>query len=452
MARFSLFSLLFLIGVDYLAPQQVVAQKSQLPLSAASQKVSLSFQEIDLRRSLAAMAELGGVDIVVSDEVSGTATLQLTDVTWRVAFLTLLESKKLGWRAIDEVILVAPRATIAAQAQQVLANAEKVAALQPTVTAVIPIRYMRAEALLPILRAKSGGTLTPRGFVAADLRTNQLVITDVNQSIENARRLVDQLDIALRQVQIEARIVTLSRSSIDQLGVRWQQGDLNDINSSQAPAPAPETQTNSKNTPAPPVSTPSASNSAPGFSANLAVNVPGATKFGFRVQSNTRFLDLELSALARKGRAQVIARPKLITADRAPAWIESGVEIPYQEVSRSGATTVTFKDAVLRLEVVPQITPDNRLILRLHIKQDTVGQIYAGTPSINTNEMESEVVIDDGQTLVLGGIFQTDFNTSLLQTPGLSRLPLLGRLFRRTQERDDRQKLVIFITPKILPD
>ena len=185
---------------------------------------------------------------------------------------------------------------------------------------------------------------------------------------------------------------------------------------------------------------------------DLGVTGPGASSFGIGITGEQYILDLELSALASDGHAEVVARPKVITADKSPAYIESGTEIPYQEATSSGATSTSFKDAVLSLEVTPQITPDDRIIMKLKIKQDSVGQVFNGVPSIDTNEIETEVLVDNGQTLVLGGIFQTDRNISTTKTPFLGDLPYIGRLFRRTLERDDKTELLIFITPRIIEE
>ena len=177
-----------------------------------------------------------------------------------------------------------------------------------------------------------------------------------------------------------------------------------------------------------------------------------ATTFGIGITGEDYILDLELSALETDGKAEVVARPKVITADKSPATIESGVEIPYQEATSSGATSTSFKDATLALEVTPQITPDDRIIMELNVKQDTVGQVFNGVPSINTNQIETQVLVDNGQTVVLGGIFQTDKNISVTKTPFIGDLPYVGRLFRRTLERDDKTELLIFITPRIITD
>jgi type IV pilus assembly protein PilQ len=185
---------------------------------------------------------------------------------------------------------------------------------------------------------------------------------------------------------------------------------------------------------------------------DLGVQGAGASSFGIGITGSDYLLDLELSALTSDGHAEVVARPKVITADKSSATIESGVEIPFQEATSSGATSTSFKDAVLSLEVTPQITPDDRIIMELNVKQDTVGQVFNGVPSINTNEIETEVLVDNGQTVVLGGIFQTDKNVSTTKTPFLGDLPYVGRLFRRDIERDDKQELLIFITPRIIQD
>ncbi|MEM9620323.1 MAG: type IV pilus secretin PilQ, partial [Pseudomonadota bacterium] len=274
--------------------------------------------------------------------------------------------------------------------------------------------------------------------------------TDTADRLEEFRRVIGQLDIPVRQVLIEARIVTANSTFSEQMGVSWggggisnQSGDAIRYGGSQ------ETLTELQNI----LVDGTGDITVPGdLVVDLGVTQAGASSFGIGLTGDGYLVDLELSALATDGNAEVVARPKVITADKSPAVIESGVEIPFQEATSSGATSTSFKDAVLSLEVTPQITPDDRIIMQLNVKQDTVGQVFNGVPSINTNEIQTEVLVDNGQTVVLGGIFQTDKNISTTKTPFLGDIPYVGRLFKRTVERDDKQELLIFITPRIIAD
>jgi type IV pilus assembly protein PilQ len=285
--------------------------------------------------------------------------------------------------------------------------------------------------------------LSDRGTVIVDERTNAIIITDTADRIEEFRKVIAQLDIAVRQVLIEARIVTASTSSSEQLGIRWGGGTSWNGDRYQAGGSL-ETVDEIRGG--------STGGTSPG---NLVVDLGAAgpaTSFALGITGESYILDLELSALATEGNAEVVARPKVITADKSPAVIRSGTEVPYQEASSSGATSTSFKDAVLSLQVTPQITPDDRIIMDLNVTQDTVGIPFNGVPSINTNAIETQVLVDNAQTVVLGGIFTVDRNVGVTKTPFLGDLPYLGRLFRRDITRDDKQELLIFITPKIIQD
>jgi type IV pilus assembly protein PilQ len=285
--------------------------------------------------------------------------------------------------------------------------------------------------------------------VIVDERTNSIILTDTATRLEEFRRVIGQLDVPVHQVLIEARIVSANATFTEQLGIAWGGGALDLGSDPIRVGGSQETLTELQNM----LVDGEGDITTPGsLVVDLGVTQGGATSIGVGLTSGEFLIDLELSALAADGHAEVVARPKVITADKSPALIESGVEIPYQEATSSGATSTSFKDAVLSLEVTPQITPDDRIIMALNVKQDTVGQVFNGVPSINTNEIETEVLVDNGQTIVLGGIFQTDKNISTTKTPFFGDLPYIGRLFKRTVERDDKQELLIFITPRIIAD
>jgi type IV pilus assembly protein PilQ len=320
-------------------------------------------------------------------------------------------------------------------------------------TEFIQVRYASASELFDLFNASTEGNrsmLSERGSVIVDERTNAIILTDTADRIEEFRRVISQLDIPVRQVLIEARIVTANANYSEELGIRWGGGSVDEFGAGTLKVGGSlDTLSELQNII---VDGEGDITSPADLVVDLGVTGAGASSFGIGFTNEGTLLDLELSALASDGHAEVVARPKVITADKSAALIESGVEIPFQEASSSGATSTSFKDAVLSLEVTPQITPDDRIIMQLTVKQDTVGQVFNGVPSINTNEIQTEVLVDDAQTVVLGGIFTTDRNFATTKTPFLGDLPYIGRAFRRTVERDDKQELLIFITPRIIRD
>jgi type IV pilus assembly protein PilQ len=352
------------------------------------------------------------------------------------------------------VLLVAPAAEIAAREKLELENQKQIAELAPLHTEFIQVRYASATELFELFNNSGGsaeqGILSGRGSVIVDDRTNSIILTDTADRLQDFRDVIAKLDVPVRQVLIEARIVAASDNFTEELGIRWGGGKISNNGSSKIKFGG--SLTTLKELQDIIIDGEGDIGSPDDLVVDLGVNGPGSTSFGIGITGEQYILDLELSALASDGHAEVVARPKVITADKSPAYIESGTEIPYQEATSSGATSTSFKDAVLSLEVTPQITPDDRIIMKLKVKQDSVGQVFNGVPSIDTNEIETEVLVDNGQTLVLGGIFQTDKNISTTKTPFLGDLPYVGRLFRRTLERDDKTELLIFITPRIIEE
>ena len=419
----------------------------------SGEKLSLNFQDIEVRSVLQLIADFTDLNLVASDTVSGRITLRLKNVPWDQALELILRTKGLDQRQVGNVLLVAPAAEIAAREKLELENQKQISELAPLRTEFIQIRYASATELFELFNAGGNGgatMLSERGSVIVDERTNAIILTDTADRLEEFRRIIAQLDIPVRQVLIEARMVSANATFSEQMGITWGGGGIRDQDGrSIRYGGSQETLTELQNI----VETGAGGITAPGdLVVDLGVTQAGASSFGIGLTGTGYLVDLELSALAADGIAEVVARPKVITADKSPALIESGVEIPYQEASSSGATSTSFKDAVLSLEVTPQITPDNRIIMQLNVKQDTVGQVFNGVPSINTNEIQTEVLVDNGQTVVLGGIFQTDKNYTTTKTPFLGDIPYVGRLFKQTIERDDKQELLIFITPRILAD
>ena len=439
------------IDVTPLTEEEVLARDDVFKYTG--EKLSLNFQDIEVRSVLQLIADFTDMNLVASDTVSGSITLRLQSVPVDQALELILKTKGLDQRQVGNVMLVAPAAEIAAREKLELENQKQIAELAPLRTEFIQIRYASASELYALFSSageNSQQLVSDRGGVIVDERTNSIIITDTADRLEEFRSVIAKLDVPVRQVLIEARIVNANATFQEQFGISWGGGGL-DIDGSDVVryGGSAETLSELQNI----FVDGSGEITSPGdLIVDLGVTQAGASSFAIGLTTSDFLLDLELSAIAAEGHAEVVARPKVITADKSPAVIESGVEIPYQEATSSGATSTSFKDAVLSLEVTPQITPDDRIIMELNVKQDSVGQVFNGVPSVNTTEITTEVLVDNGQTVVLGGIFQTDKNISTTKTPVLGDIPYLGRLFKRTVERDDKQELLVFITPRIITD
>lgn len=419
------------------------------------EKLSLNFQDIEVRSVLQLIADFTDLNLVASDTVSGRITLRLQNVPWDQALDIVLRTKGLDKRQIGNVLMVGPAAEIAAREKQELDNQQQIQALAPLKTEFIQVRYANANDLVALFKSSGEGEaslLSKRGSIIVDDRTNSIIISETADRLADIRRVLQQLDIPVRQVQIEARIVTANTNFTQQLGIRWGGGGKKSMGQdnflSIAGNQAGVQSIRDANQPG----TTGGGIAVDDFT-GVDLAAPGAnTVFAVGIAGRDYLLDLELSALASDGNAEVVARPKVITADKQTATISSGVQIPYQEASSSGATSTSFQEAVLSLEVTPQITPDNRIIMDLKVNQDSVGQVFNGVPSINTNEVATQVLVDNGQTLVLGGIFTTSSSDTVDKTPFFGDLPYVGSLFRRTIKSDDKQELLIFITPRIIED
>jgi type IV pilus assembly protein PilQ len=416
------------------------------------EKLSLNFQDIEVRSVLQLIADFTDLNLVASDTVSGRITLRLQNVPWDQALDIVLRTKGLDKRQMGNVLMVAPAAEIAAREKQELDNKRQIQELAPLRTEFLQIRYASASELVSLFQATGegeAGLLSQRGSLIVDERTNSIIISETADKLNEIRRVIQQLDIPVRQVLIEARIVTANTNFTEELGIRWGGGALSEksdnfLKIGGSAETIGEIQ-NGINAGQFEIS------QADAFGVDLPLNA-STSSFAIGVTGQDYLLDLELSALASDGQAEVVARPKVITADKQQAVVASGVEIPFQQAASSGATAVQFKEAVLALNVTPQITPDDRIIMDLQVNQDTVGQVFNGVPSINTNEITTQVLVDNGQTLVLGGIFQTNTQLTIDKTPFLGDLPYVGRLFQRRAQSDDKQELLIFITPRIIQD
>ena len=434
-------------------------------------RITLNFQDIQVRSVLQLIADVSDLNLVVSDSVSGSLTLRLTNVPWDQALDIILETRNLDMRRSGNVIWVAPVSEIAAREQQILRARADREALEPLRTVMIAVGYANASDLASLITAGRGeetGLLSGRGSVSVDQRTNTLLVTDTLGQIDEIRSLVAELDRPVRQVQIESRIVIARHDFNHQLGVRFgvtgaRQDARGNLYTTSASSQALENMNRSalaNRRAGRGTSTPL---DVPGLDDRLNVNLPvsnPAGSLGFSILAADYLLDLELSALETEGRGEVISQPRVVAANQQQAFIQQGVEIPFESVqggASGGAVNVEFKEAVLELRVRPLITPDNRVQMDLQIKQDTVGEIFetgrgGSVPSIDTREMATNVLVDNGQTVVLGGIFQEERNFSMIRVPVLGDVPVLGHLFRRRGNDEQKRELLIFVTPTILDD
>ncbi|HWZ64464.1 MAG TPA: type IV pilus secretin PilQ [Steroidobacteraceae bacterium] len=429
------------------------------------ERLTLNFQDIDTRAVLQLLADASGQNIVVSDSVSGNVTLRLQNVPWDQALDIVLRTKGLDKRRDGNVIIVAPQAELATREKAELAARKDVSELAPLRSEYLQVNYAKAQDMAALIKNGQNSMLSPRGSVAVDERTNTLLLLDTSDKLADIRRLVATLDIPVRQVLIESRIVIVNNDFERQIGAifgltNFQRSGANGLVATSGTAAATDTMVSSQMTgatggvPGGPVTVPVGSSASNRYNVNLPVTSP-AGSFALSVLGNNFLVDLELSAAQAETQANIISSPRVITANQKEATIEQGIEIPYQQSASSGATTIQFKKAVLSLKVTPQITPDNRIILDLDVRDDSVGTIVVASggvnvPSINTREISTQVLVNDGQTVVLGGILQTTQREDDTKVPFLGDIPILGHLFKSTDHTDDKDELMIFITPKIV--
>ncbi|BBQ54221.1 pilus biosynthesis protein PilQ [Aeromonas veronii] len=415
--------------------------------------ISLNFQDIPVRTVLQLIADFNNLNLVTTDSVSGNITLRLDGVPWEQALDIILKVRGLDKRLDNNILLVAPADEIATREKQQLESRNQVADLAPLYTEYLQINYAKASEVAALLSSQSTKLLSSRGAVSVDGRTNVLVVKDTAEVISNIKRMLDILDIPVKQVVIEARMVTIDDGFDEALGVRWgvTKNDGHG-NSTSGSIQGNDTSGNNNGTSA--ITRPTVDDR---MNVNLPVtNAAGTLAFQVARLADGTLLDLELSALEKESKAEIIASPRVTTANQKPALIEQGTEIPYVESSSSGATSVTFKKAVLSLKVTPQITPDNRVILDLTVTQDTKGEtVPTGTGdavSINAQSITTQVLVNNGETLVLGGIYQQTIKSDVTKVPLLGDIPGLGALFRKTTSENKKRELLIFVTPKIVTD
>lgn len=416
------------------------------PIAYTGERMSVNFQDVEVRSVLQLIADFAGLNLVAGQAIEGRMTLHMVDVPWDEVLDLVLRVNGLDKRQTGSVLLVAPAVEIAERERLELETQKARADLSPLARAFIRLHYADAPALAKLLGGDGAATLSERGRVMADTRSNSLIVVDTATNLGEIREVIRELDVPVRQVQIEARIVNANVNFSEELGIRFGGA----VFTTDGP-PVLELGGNLRALASPDTSDGDSGNARPDdLLVDLGIEGDGTSSIALGIADTGYRLDVELSALASDGRAEIVARPTVITADKRAAVIESGVEIPYQQATKSGATSIAFKDAVLQLEVTPQITPDERIVMDLTVKQDTVGRIYHGVPSVNTTRIQTQVLVLDGQTVVLGGIFQTDRHHATVRTPLFGDLPVVGRLFRRTLERDDQQELFVFITPSII--
>ena len=425
----------------------------------SGEKLSLNFQNVEVRAVLQVIADFTGLNIITSDTVTGNLTLRLKDVPWDQALDIILQSKGLDMRKTGNVVWIAPRDELATKEKLALEARQQISDLEPTRTETFQLNYTKAEAFSKILTSDKQRILSKRGSAVWDPRTNTLFVQDTPARLEEVRRLLRTVDVAVRQVMIESRIVEASDTFSRNLGVRLGYHDRSNgiglPNNNSGVRLLPGANLNDTTAHTGQVAT------TPTLSDFTNVNLPagsigGAAPGVFSLvlfnQNLTRFLNLELSALQADGKGKIISSPRVITADGNEATIEQGTEIPYQQATSSGATAVQFKKATLSLKVKPQITPDDNVIMDLKVNKDSVGQVTTGGPSIDTKQITTEVLVENGGTVVIGGIYLQEERSTTTKIPVLGDLPYVGFLFKQNQKLDNRNELLIFITPKILKD
>ncbi len=420
------------------------------------EKLSLNFQDIDVRSVLQLIADFTDLNLVASDTVQGNITLRLQNVPWDQALDLVLKTKGLDKRKIGNVLLVAPADEIAARERQEMEAQKQIAELAPLRRELIQVNYAKASQIATLFQSVTSGNSDVRGSVTVDDRTNSIIAYQTQEQLDELRRVVTQLDIPVRQVMIEARIVEANVDYSKSLGVRWggalvsnggkwnafgKDGnigikDKEDINCGPFAGNC-TLPTNSSNSPIP-------------FVDMGALNATSGLGIGFI--TNHAILDLQLSAMEKTGNGEVVSQPKVVTSDKETAKILKGSEIPYQEASSSGATSTSFKEAALSLEVTPQITPDNRIIMDVKVTKDEADFANAvnGVPPIKKNEVNAKVLVTDGETIVIGGVFSNTQTKSVDKVPFLGDLPFVGRIFRRDYVQDQKSELLVFITPRIM--
>lgn len=422
-------------------------QRRKFPYTG--ERLSLNFQNIEVRAVLQLIADFTGINMVTSDTVGGNLTLRLKNVPWDQALDVVLKTKGLAKRTTGNVMLIAPTEEIAAREKLELEAAKQVNELAPLISESIQINYAKAETLADLIKSKDKSLLSPRGSVSIDERTNKLLVLDTSENIDAIISLVEELDVAVRQVLIESRIVLAGTNFSKELGVKFG------VSGTGGDQGRGVTTSGSLNA----ASNFNTAGTTPPLNDRLNVNLPvvgaaGTIGIAMAKLPFGTLLDLELSASQAEGKSETISSPRVITANQHEAVIETGQEIPYLAATSSGATNVQFKKAVLSLTVTPQITPDDRIIMDLKVTNDKpdFGNVVLGTPPIDTNRVETQVLVDNGETVVLGGVYERVSTSNITRVPFFGDLPLVGALFRQKTDKDEKTELLMFVTPKLIKE
>lgn len=438
-------------------PDQPQAGQDRNQFGYSGEKLSLNFQNIEVRAVLQLLADFTGMNLVTSDTVKGNLTLRLKNVPWDQALDIILKTKGLAMRQNGNVLMVAPAAEIAAREKQELEAQKQLVELEPLYTEIVEIKFAKADLLATLLRTdgKQGGNsgqsgfLSPRGSITIDDRTNSLLIRDTADNLVDIRQVIDELDKPVRQVLIESRIVIANNDFNKELGVRFGTSAQSNTLGAGSSGSLTGLSTNPNN------NDQIRADSVVGndLNVNLPVSNPsGSIGLALAKLPLGMILELELSAMQAEGKGEVISSPRVITSNQQQATIEQGTEIPYQEATSSGATNVSFKEAVLKLDVTPQITPDDRIVMDLEVSKDEVGEVFLGVPSIDTRSVKTQVLVDNGETVVLGGIYEQSTNDNVERVPFFGDLPYVGFLFKNTFKEDRKRELLVFVTPKIVKE
>jgi len=415
----------------------------------SGEKLSLNFQNIEVRAILQLLADFTGMNLVTSDTVQGNLTLRLKNVPWDQALDIILKTKGLAMRQNGNVMLIAPAAEIAAREKQELEAKKQLVELEPLYSEIIEVNFAKASDLMTIIAAEGGddgiGFLSDRGSVVIDERTNSLLVKDTAKQLKDVKKLIEKLDIPVRQVLIESRIVIANNDFTKDLGVRFgASGNRSGVGFSGSSSDLSIGADGDTVT----------ANGDLSDTFNVDLPVTGGASLGLALAKLpfNAVLELELSAMQQEGKGEIVSTPRVVTSNQQTATIEQGTEIPYQEASSSGATSVSFKEAVLKLEVTPQITPDDQIVMELEVNKDEVGTIFQGVPSIDTRSVKTQVLVENGETVVLGGIYEQSKVNSISRVPFFGDLPYVGFLFKNTNKSDTKRELLVFVTPKIIKD
>jgi type IV pilus assembly protein PilQ len=422
----------FTVEVKALTREEVEERKKD-EFGYSGERLSLNFQDIEVRSVLQLIADFTGINVVVSDTVGGSLTLRLKNVPWDQALDIILKTKGLAMRQTGNVMLIAPSEEIAAREKLELESQKQIEELEPLYSEFIQINYAKADVIATLLKNPETSLLSERGTVTTDDRTNTLLVQDTAGKLVEIRKLVARLDIPVRQVLIESRIVVANDDFSRDLGVQFGMSKSSNFDNNDKFYSI-------------------SGNQGGGLLVDLPVPSTSGIGLALGKVDGSFLLDLELSAMEAEGKGEVISNPRVLTSNQKAAYIETGTEIPYQEATSSGATSTSFKKAVLSLQVTPQITPDDRIFLDLIVNKDSVGEETDAGPSINTNEVGTQVLVDNGETLVLGGVYEQENRKTINRVPFFGELPLVDWMFKRTLSTNKKAELLIFVTPKIVKE